>query len=289
MSPKFAVSRILLTVEFSDRCRGAARYAEALGRRFNAELVLLHVFTPYVGAVEQVDYADLSARSIAQRKADLDNFLINPPAELKVRRIVLEGDPAREIVEYARAGSFDLIVMPTHGYGLFRRFLLGSITAKVLHDVSCPVWTGPHTENAPEWNALCLSRISCAIDFGAQSRPVLRWGASMAAEFGANLEILHAIPAWTAYKGSYYFDPVWQREAEETARAQIASLQCEMGIHGEPHVVIGDVPATICQAARTLKTDLLVIGRGYGIGMSGGLRTNAYTIIRESPCPVLSI
>jgi hypothetical protein len=35
----------------------------------------------------------------------------------------------------------DLIVTPTHGYGLFRRFLFGSATLKVLHDAACPVWT----------------------------------------------------------------------------------------------------------------------------------------------------
>ncbi len=39
--------------------------------------------------------------------------------------------------------------MPTHGYGPFRRFILGSVTAKVLHDADCPVWTGVHLEEAP--------------------------------------------------------------------------------------------------------------------------------------------
>ena len=36
------------------------------------------------------------------------------------------------------------MIMPTHGYGVFRRFLLGSVTSKVLHDLGCPVLTGAH-------------------------------------------------------------------------------------------------------------------------------------------------
>ncbi|MGA8595805.1 MAG: universal stress protein [Bryobacteraceae bacterium] len=44
------------------------------------------------------------------------------------------GDPAAAIVKCAQAEQVDLIMMPTHGYGPYRKFLLGSVTAKVLHD-----------------------------------------------------------------------------------------------------------------------------------------------------------
>ncbi len=37
--------------------------------------------------------------------------------------------------------ELDLIMMPTHGGRHFRSLLIGSVTAKVLHDVRCPVWT----------------------------------------------------------------------------------------------------------------------------------------------------
>ena len=53
---------------------------------------------------------------------------------------VLSGDAAKIIVEHAHTKGTDLIVMGTHGFGGFRRMLLGSITAKVLHDARCPVF-----------------------------------------------------------------------------------------------------------------------------------------------------
>jgi nucleotide-binding universal stress UspA family protein len=50
-----------------------------------------------------------------------------------------------------------------------------------------------------------------------------------------------------------------------------------------------NIPAAISSAASELEADLVVIGRGSSGGMLGRLRTNAYSIIRQSPCPVVSI
>ena len=56
------------------------------------------------------------------------------------------GDPAKKIICFARETEIDLIMMPTRGGGTFRRFLLGSVTAKVLDDATCPVWTDAHLD-----------------------------------------------------------------------------------------------------------------------------------------------
>jgi nucleotide-binding universal stress UspA family protein len=63
-----------------------------------------------------------------------------------VRQMLLEGDPAVAIVELARSEGMDLIIMPTHVYGRFRRLILGWTTAKLLHDADCAVLTGVHIE-----------------------------------------------------------------------------------------------------------------------------------------------
>lgn len=229
MDMRISLSKILLPVAFSERCRGAARYADALACHFHAELVLLHVVMPPYsldrGAEEAAVYssaADLVAERVAQSRTELDGFLREAPRDPRVRRIVLEGDPARKIVEYAQAEKVDLIVMPTHGYGPFRRFLLSSVAAKALHDTECPVWTGPHMEKAPAWESITLRNVACALDLGPQSRAVLGWGGGMAQEFGANLALLHAIPTAIASLGCYYFDPGWRLQLEKAAQAQIA-------------------------------------------------------------------
>jgi len=296
MTEPVALSKILLPVEFSERCRGAARYAEALVCRFHAEIVLLHVVAPpyavYGGAGEVSAYCsitDVLAERQEQARAQLECFLHEMTPDLPVRAEMMEGDPARVIVEYAHAEPFDLIVMPTHGYGPFRRFLIGSVTAKVLHDVDTPVWTGPHLEQAPPWKSLECRRIACALDLGPHSAAVLRWAAGMARGCGAELTVVHAIPASSAGSGGLSFDPDWRVDVAHDARHRIARLEAEAGVAAEVHIEIGDPHEAVAHAARCVAADLLVIGRSVAHGPLGRLRANAYAIIRESPCPVVSV
>src|SRR5271157_5809315 len=161
-----SISKILLPVDFSERSTGAARYAQALARHFQAELIFLHVLTPpnyEFGALEIAGsmLEELYRNRAEQASRELAAF---PAAEsgLNVRRMVLEGDPAERIVDLARDEGADIITMPTHGYGPFRRFILGSNTAKVLHDADCPVWTGIHMQEAPA-AGVPIHSVLCAV------------------------------------------------------------------------------------------------------------------------------
>ena len=286
-------SRILFPVAFSERCRGAARYAGALSCHFHAELVLLHVVAPppsVFGGPEAVAYpADLFDGMLDKSKTDLEAFPSEELQGLNVTRVVLEGDPARTIIQYAHAERFDLIVMPTHGYGPFRRFLLGSVTAKVLHDADCPVWTGPHMEQAPARESLSLRHIVCAVDLGPQSQAIVDWAVGMADEFKSDVAFVHAIPSSLAGMGDVYLDSQWCVRVASAARERILCLQEAAGSKGEIYIEEGDAPFAVSEAARRLHADLLVIGRGSDSGLVGRLRANAYAILRESPCAVVSI
>jgi nucleotide-binding universal stress UspA family protein len=271
------------------------QYAEALSCHFHCEIVLLHVVMPPLAnytSFEAMAYssaADL-AREIAElRTADLAAFPCSTSEGVVVRRVVLEGDPTEKIVEYAAAEKCDLIVMPTHGYGPFRRFLLGSVTAKVLHDAICPVWTGPHMESAPDYSSVHFHNIVCAIDLGLQSREVLCWAAGFAREFGAHLSIVHAIPSSATRLGGFYFDPDWRTQLTKTAVERIAHFRQEMQIEASVAIEAGEPPLVVTTAAETLKADLLVIGRGSTPRAHGHLPTNAYAIVRASLCPVVTV
>lgn len=284
-------SKILVPVAFSARCQGAAQYAEALACHFRAELTLLHVVAPiptYWCPDAVVVSPEASAEAVEQSKVELDQFLGDGLKGISVARVVVDGDPAQEIVNFAHEGNFDLIVMPTHGYGPFRKFLLGSVTAKVLHDACCPVWTGPHMEQAPEYLKISFRRILCALDLGSHSKAVLDWAAAFAREYGANLDIVHAIPASTVSVGGFYFDPEWRQQVVDEAQDRIAFLREGLGIPGDVLVETGDVAPSVRAVAEQEHADLVVIGRGHS-GVLGRLRANGYAIVRESPCPVAAI
>ena len=165
----FSLRKILLPIDFSSRCLESARYAAPyLGTHFNSELTLLHVIPPYLDFGAEELGLSLSGDWIEKQKSRaqqaLDSFLGEELRQLSVKRVLAEGDAARRIVEYAHSQQTNLIMMPTHGHGPFRRLLLGSVTSKVLHDADCPVWTGVHANKDRPSDLMTLKHVVCAVD-----------------------------------------------------------------------------------------------------------------------------
>jgi nucleotide-binding universal stress UspA family protein len=288
-----SLARILLPVDFSGRSGGAARVAQALAARFGSEITVLHVVTPppyEFSALEDGASVLAEAYSAHARQAsqDLQTHLAAGLEGVPVRRVVVEGDPARKIVELAHQEGMNLIVMPTHGHGPFRRFILGSVTAKVLHDADCAVMTGVHLERPPAPESLRFRRIVAAVDLGPQSGRTLEWAAWLAANLDAELAAVHVTPGAAPQSGEASAAEASRRRLEQ-ARQQVAGLAAAAGAKPEILIQSGDAPLAVCAAAQQFAADLLVIGRGSAAGMFGRLRTNAYAIIRQSPCPVVSV
>ncbi len=288
----FPISKILLPVDFSERAVQAARFAVPVAERFDSEIILLHVLPPYYefGAVELGGPILMDLRT--QRRADAERriagFLSDELRNRRVRRLLLEGDPANEIMDCAHHEEANLIMMPTHGYGPFRRLLLGSVTAKVLHDADCPVWTTAHAENPAAANA-GIKSILCAVDIGPSGASALAWASHLATEFGAQLNLVHAVAELDPRTEGYHFSPEWRKFLVDNAETEIAAMQAKAGTHAEVIMALGPAAEMICQEAQKSAADLLVIGRGSDAGILGRLTGQAYSIIRQSPCPVVSV
>jgi nucleotide-binding universal stress UspA family protein len=286
------LSHILVPVDFSEKSECAARYAAALRRRFGSRLTLLHVLPPphyEFGAMEVGGSVleELFRSRAEQARQDLEAFLAGELPQEGVDRLLLEGDPAAKIVRTAHELGVSLIVMPTHGYGTFRRFILGSVTAKVLHDADCPVWTGVHME-AARVEDVQLEKIAVGVDLRSQSERTLMWARRFAQEVGAEMALLHVMPSLEGAAGEFY-DPEWKQRMEESARQEIRGLMARLGWEAPVLVASGEVAESVCRLAREWGANLLVIGRGSASGVLGRLRANAYSIIRQSTCPVVSV
>jgi nucleotide-binding universal stress UspA family protein len=262
LSAMFQLKRILFPVDFSDRCRGAAAYVEALAGRFDAELILLHVIeVTYNSALE-----DLRASRIEK----FDEFFGKGLKHLRVKKLVDHGEAAQKIIECASANHADLIMIPTQGKGIYRRLILGSTSAKVLHDADCPVWTGVHLENAPALEAVACQRIVCAVDLKPSNVRVLDWANHLAEEYQAELTLVHVTLGGEI-------------------RRPLERLQEAAGSRAAVRIETGEVSKVVAHLAGALKADLLVIGRKAEAGVLGRLEMTAYSIIRQSPCPVVSV
>jgi nucleotide-binding universal stress UspA family protein len=290
-----SLSKIVLPVDFSERSLGAARYVRLLAGQSGAEAILLHVVVPLPFQLGPMEVASIPVTEIYRNQIeifqkDLDGMRESALAGIRTRTVLLEGDPATRIVEFAHSEEAGLIVMPTHGYGPFRRFILGSNTAKVLHDADCPVWTGVHLADARP-DAMELRHVLCAVDLGAQSVPALEWAGCLCRLFGARLTVMHVTAAVPASENEEAQRANLRWAAERELRRVVEACGSLDGGPAGPDLMIeaGEPAHAICGAAAKLRADVVVIGRGSAAGVFGRLRTNAYAIIRQSPCPVVSV
>ena len=288
------IQKILVPVEFSNPCAGAVSYAGLLASRLSARLLVLHVMPPpYAGySLPEVVVASKLGPIINDMLTDarsrMDDFLLDAPVNAPVDRLVVEGYPAPRIVEVAQVEEADLILMPTHGYGPVRQLLLGSVTAKVLHDAACPVWTGAHFALSQPVQPLKLQHILCAVNLGPHSSAVLDFASGIAAQCGAKLSLIHIVPVDPATE-EFYFSPEWRGQLLDVARRNLAQLVDETGTPAGVHLDMGDVSRSVCDSALTLGADLIVTGRSNRYSLGGHLPTRTYGIIRDAPCPVLSV
>ena len=286
-----AIKHILFPIDFSERCCGAAPFVRAMAQRFGARITLLSAISPFWQAAS----GDLSGATLVdmdEMKRDLEARLkdafVKEFAGLNVDRVAEVSDPAEGITRYAHTSGVDLIMMPTHGYGPFRSLLLGSVTAKVLHDAKCPVWTGTHIEEAPALSHVPGRNILCAVDGTPRSTALMQWAAEFAKNTGATLRLVNAVSGIQGWP-----ERQLDREFEETLRAQaretIEKLKKSVDVTAPLCVGVGDVAGAVREEAERHNSDLIIIGRGALHEAMGRLRTHAYGIIRHAPCPVLSV
>jgi nucleotide-binding universal stress UspA family protein len=288
------IKKILLPVDFPNTSLRVVDQAATLARHFQSEIVLLHV------ATTQSHHAGVPLDGPALARWDLLGAMLGEAEKtergkgqslrqaldgLTIRCVVVNGDPVRTILQTARTENADLLMMPSHGFA-FNRFLLGSVTAKVLYETDCPVWTGAHTEESTG-QEFAIRNVLCAVDLTPRSHRAVAWAAQMATEFGAQLTLAHvtaSVELWGP--GGTYVNQRWKKELVGDAAEQLARLQKDAGVKAEVFIGSGDVPKVLSQAATQTKADLLVT-ECYPYG--GNLRIHGYAIICVVPIPVLSV
>jgi nucleotide-binding universal stress UspA family protein len=264
-----------------------------MARRLGCEIVVMHVVDlppSMLGAPEAAAWSALinADRLRASARVALESFIQQEFPGAQTGFELAEGDVATQIVDYARDDPATLIAMPTHGYSPFRAFLLGSVTSKVLHDTLCPVWTGVHTQEIVAHPPARWHRMLCAVDTDGGDLRVLRWAAEFATAQNADLKIVHAVPG-TNETASEDSVPRTYRFLFDAAREHIANMQALAGTELELCLLGGRAGPVVRAVAAGYDADLVVIGRGVMQKTLGRLRSRAYEIIREAPCPVISV
>jgi nucleotide-binding universal stress UspA family protein len=282
--------KILFPVDYSAPCEAVIPQVQEMARRFSAELTAVHAYAP-LAAISHgellITDPELQAKAHAWEQERLRQFASQFFPSQQVESFAQLGEPGSVIDQMVQEQRADLVMLATRGHGPVRRFLLGSITAKVLHDVSAAVWTGVGTALAEHAARIPYQSIVCALDDSIEAEAVLRAAASVASAYRAQLWILHVVPTPPAYPDVDLEEHT--KQLTEASQFKLRELKAKLSVDA-PHTVIDALLGDgIHQEVIRRKADLLVTGRGHSIGTFSRLWSHLYSIIRDSPCPVLSI
>jgi len=134
------LKKILAPTDFSELSGEGIRYAGRLAKDVGAQLIVMNVII--------LDETNTTSKAeIDAHKARLAEFvaktLPHRGAGIKVREVVVAGQPYNAIIDCAEKERVDLVVMSSHGRSGLSRMLIGSVTDRLLRAAKCPVLVVP--------------------------------------------------------------------------------------------------------------------------------------------------
>ena len=152
------MKKVLLPVDGSIGCQKVLDSAEELAKKFDSVVTVFNVydhphsrntdsFMPNENKTQDISTNADSFIPNENKTQDLyenEKIVSKTVKHLKNKGIMAEGkvvigEPASEILDEADKGDYDLVIMCTHGMSASKRFLLGSVTNKVVHNINVPI------------------------------------------------------------------------------------------------------------------------------------------------------
>ena len=285
--PAIQLRRILYATDFSEASRRALPIVSALAKRYGSQVNVVNVWStlPY-SMVTPEAMAILENKQEQDVKSDMARLLQTSELRgLQTSSLLKSGEPLDEIRRIVEDQQIDLAVIATHGRTGIRHLLMGSIAEELLRSLSCPVLTvGPHlTSRFTEPRE--IRAILCPTDLSPESRAVLPYLASLAAEYKSEIIALHVARP----EGKSGPD----ERGKEMLREQMRKLFCpQIDPRCRLEVIVdpGHPAEKILDYAKARQVDLIGLGvRPAGPLMSSHFRqTVTYKVVLEAECPVLT-
>jgi nucleotide-binding universal stress UspA family protein len=296
-----SIKRILVPVDFSEPSQRAVEYGLSLSLRFKARLVLTHIVSSstaliYTFPTESLAFEKEQARYATSMLPDMVPEEYRERVDL--RTIVKVGEVRSELLSIVKNEEIDLVVMGTHGRGAFERFLLGSLTERMLRKLDVPILTVSHLDPARELHQggpVPMGHILYATDLSDSASAGLKFSMELARGTGARLTVLHVLEALqTVYWGSEagYLG----NELEAIRGDALNRLRDSIPDSGTKEICLttmmteGDASRDIIRVADEEKADIIVLNlQGKTLVERALLGSTAERVIRTAHVPVLSI
>ena len=296
---KVEFRRILCATDLSDLSNQAVHYGASLAARFEARLVLCHVIDLPVVSVHGAayvyphDYVE-GLKEDAQQKL---NTLLKG-WDVKWQPAVAAGPVASTLCNLAGTERADLAIAATHGRSGLKRWILGSVTERLIRTVPCPLMSITPMAGRPQTvpsASVQFKNILVGCDFSADSTAALESALSLAQEYQGRLHLVHVIEP-VAYREVLLSPGIMDEvrvnlntKLSEKLKAMVpeeAAHWCEVKttcLAGKPY-------EELVKYATIHAIDLIVLGvRGRSLVDSMLLGSTTDRVVRKSVCPVLAV
>ena len=142
------IKKILVATDGSNLAGKSLDFALDLAKKYSAEVTILTVVDLPSNSfwAQGTTFAPISSQKYLEKLEIFHKKILTEAAKkakatakISVTKRLSNGRPAEKIIEVAKEGSFDLIVMGSRGLGGIKEFFLGSVSDRVADEAPCPV------------------------------------------------------------------------------------------------------------------------------------------------------
>lgn len=281
--------KILCPVDFSENSVKALQWTEFLAKKFDSQVVILHVFEmPYPAFASPAFDYDQYKETI---QSNLRDYLV--PLKIQYESMLSTGDPANKIVALAKGLDATLIVMGTRGLRGAAHRLLGSTAETVVRNSSIAVMTispqcnSPHDESGRGVLMPVSSLLRPPRGF-VRLRKIIR-------EVGTGLYLIHVVDLNDPmFDSSFSANPFLVTTYETTEKKQDLARIATMIMGSEDKVFesiiqFGTVSQEILSEIDSGKYDYVLMGAKKKTFLSGFVESTVYKVISWSMIPVITV
>jgi len=277
-------------VDFFPGSLHALDYALNLAKNYKANVFALHVIEPVIPTIYEPAFSVPDLTSALEKESkrllkELGGKATEAGVPLKTE--VRLGDITAEIRQTIERTKADLVVVGTHGSKGFQRWLLGSVTEKLMRHCPVPLLV---IASRKKVHAIpfALGSILVTTDFSDGTADALKYAYSIAEECHAKIDLLHVVDEHMVEGPSEIRESLIDGVRKKLDRLVPASAKpwCETNTT----VATGTPYQVILKTAKKDKVGLLVMNV-HGKGMLDRLLvgSTAERVVRGAECPVLLI
>jgi nucleotide-binding universal stress UspA family protein len=250
------IKKILWSTDFSDEGQEALLYADAFAKKFDADIIALHVMpdiSPALYDAALVVQAELAKRVAFVRDQTQKKFdALKKAKNLEFKALIKEGNAAKKIIETAEEEKVDLIVLGRRGLSAIEKLFIGSVANQVLRSSPIPVLLTKKKSGKPRFK-----KILVPTDFSEQEEIERDFAWKLAKGFDSELTLLHVLELhdyeFTPRALEEMFDAV-QKRLKQREKKEKEDIPVSEDVYRAINASVG-----IVDYAETHKFDMIVI------------------------------